>query len=163
MILYKHDLPTRSPVISVTCIEPDGREYRHFLSAREFGTLLKVEIVWDGVPTTLSLRHCHQGLSINDAAVALMQTAAADDRAGFGKAFSPRGPVFVGGHRTWFYNFAAVGKERDVANRIDHDCLRGEVRTSFIGWNFESGFVPMSCVSCESLADFTFLKMMLSG
>jgi hypothetical protein len=125
--------------------------------------LPKLPVVWNGAATRLSFRRCHQGVSINDAAMVLVQPTEADEKVDLREAFPLRGPVFIGDHRTWFHNFAAVGTESDLESMIDHTLLQGEVRTSFMGWNFERRAVPMSCVSCQSITDYTVLKMMLSA
>lgn len=162
MKLYSN-LPSRSPMASLTRLEPDGHEYREFLSAREFCILPKGTILWNGAPTELSLRQYQQGTPINHAAMALIQAGAANlDRNVLGAPVL-RGPVFLGRKHTWFHNFEAPGTEDDLNRVIKQVPLQGAVRVSFLGWNFKRKILPMSCVSCESDTDFIYLRLMLAG
>ncbi|MBM6582695.1 hypothetical protein ILT44_21045 [Microvirga sp. BT689] len=161
MKLYRPSSP-RTAVTSVLCIDPDGQEYRHFLTFREFRMLSKAKIIWNGAPTTLSFRQCHEGVPINPAATALAQTAGAGDELGLSNALPLRGPVFVGGDTCWFKNFDANGTDNDVQTIIDTVSLQGEVRVSFLGWDLTRKFTPVSCVSCQSTADYLLLKIMLA-
>jgi hypothetical protein len=152
----------RTAVTSVLCIDPDGREYRHFLTFREFRMLAKAKIIWNGAPATLSFRRCHEGAPINHAATALAQTAGAGDELGLWNALPLRGPVFVGGDTCWFQNFEANGTDNDLQMIIDTVSLQGAVRVGFLGWDLTRTFTPVSCVSCQSTADYVLLKMMLA-
>jgi hypothetical protein len=144
----------------VTCLEPDGSEHDHVLTAREFYLLRKVPIIWKGVPTRLAFRHYHQAVPVNHKAMTLLQMAREDTRH---EGSTVRGPVFVGGQRTWRYNFAVAGMEHTVAEMMEGVSVQGEVRIRFLGWDLKHRFEPVSYVSCQSVADFVHLKMLLSG
>ncbi len=153
-------LPSRNALFAVTCLEPDGSEHGHFLTTREFHILPKIPIVWNGAPTTLAFRHYHQGVPVNHAAMAFPHIVGLASHGQLHKALPLRGPVFVGGQSTWFHNFAAVGAEDTIARTIEDVVLQGEVRTGYLGVDFKR-MTMVTYVSCQSVYDFVFLKMLL--